>query len=154
KEDFLSRYGHLRPGTYDICSPRYDEEPDLYFDWNAQARQQTEVPPFVLSLSQLREIERLLKEHGIENDVLDLMEFIKSGIEGREYAKFGFSRSLSEALSLLRRLGEDHGLSAEDCAYLDFGAVRSLYNESGDVRARLRASVEEGRRRYDLTRKL
>ena len=29
---FLARYGHLRPGTYDILSPRYDEAPELYFD--------------------------------------------------------------------------------------------------------------------------
>src|SRR4029077_5715197 len=34
KHTFLSKYGHLRPGTYDILSPRYDEEPDLYFDWS------------------------------------------------------------------------------------------------------------------------
>ena len=25
-EAFLKRYGHLRPGTYDICSPRYDQD--------------------------------------------------------------------------------------------------------------------------------
>ena len=24
KDEFLSRYGHLRPGTYDILSPRYE----------------------------------------------------------------------------------------------------------------------------------
>ena len=35
---FLARYGHLRPGTYDILSPRYDEAPDLYFDWTDRAR--------------------------------------------------------------------------------------------------------------------
>ncbi|MGP8228397.1 MAG: adenylyl-sulfate kinase, partial [Steroidobacteraceae bacterium] len=35
KADFLARYGHLRPGTYDILSPRYDEAPDLYFDWSS-----------------------------------------------------------------------------------------------------------------------
>ncbi len=34
KSEFLARYGHLRPGTYDILSPRYDEAPDLYFDWS------------------------------------------------------------------------------------------------------------------------
>ena len=33
KDDFLLKYGHLRPGTYDILSPRYDKSPDLYFDW-------------------------------------------------------------------------------------------------------------------------
>jgi phosphohistidine swiveling domain-containing protein len=154
KEEFLARYGHLRPGTYDIRSPRYDEEPDLYFDWNAPRPREAEAPQFALSLAQLREIERLLKEHGLENGVLDLMDFIKAGIEGREYAKFVFSRSLSDALSLLRQLGEDHGLSAEECTYLDFAAVRELYHVSGDVTARLRASVEEGKRRYELTRKL
>ncbi len=31
---FLQKYGHLRPGTYDILSRRYDEAPDLYFNWS------------------------------------------------------------------------------------------------------------------------
>jgi hypothetical protein len=31
KSLFLSRYGHLRPGTYDILSPRYDENYEVYF---------------------------------------------------------------------------------------------------------------------------
>ena len=26
-EEFLQKYGHLRPGTYDINSKRYDEGP-------------------------------------------------------------------------------------------------------------------------------
>jgi len=30
---FLSKYGHLRPGTYDVCSPRYDQGRELYFDF-------------------------------------------------------------------------------------------------------------------------
>ncbi len=154
KAEFLVRYGHLRPGTYDIRSPRYDEEPGLYFDWTASRSPEAEAPRFTLSMRQLREIERLLGEHKIEIGVLDLMEFIKAGIEGREYAKFIFSRSLSEALSLIRRLGEEHGLSTEECSYLDFAAVRGLYNESGAVAARLRASVDQGKRRYELTQKL
>ena len=29
REAFLTRYGHLRPGTYEILSPRYDESPEL-----------------------------------------------------------------------------------------------------------------------------
>ena len=154
KADFLARYGHLRPGTYDILSPRYDEAPDLYFDWSS-ARPTASAPPrFALSIEQLRRIEQLLKEHELDIDVLSLIEFIKAGIEGREYAKFVFTRSLSDALSLIRQLGEDHGLSAEDCAFLNYDAIRTLYSESGSVREALLESVAHGRERHALTRNL
>jgi adenylylsulfate kinase-like enzyme len=46
KSEFLARYGHLRPGTYDILSPRYDEAPDLYFDWSNRRQHQSTAPPF------------------------------------------------------------------------------------------------------------
>ena len=154
KADFLARYGHLRPGTYDILSPRYDEAPDLYFDWSG-ARLAAPAPPrFALSIEQLRRIEQLLKEHELDIDVLSLIEFIKAGIEGREYAKFVFTRSLSDALSLIRQLGEDHGLSAEDCAFLNYHAIITLYKESGSVREVLRESVAQGKEHHALTRNL
>ncbi len=154
KADFLARYGHLRPGTYDILSPRYDEAPDLFFDWSS-ARSTASVPPrFALSIEQLRRIEQLIKEHELDIDVLSLIEFIKAGIEGREYAKFVFTRSLSDALSLIRQLGEDHGLSVEDCAFLDYDAIRTLYSESAPVREVLLESAARGRERHSLTRNL
>ncbi|MGA3211820.1 MAG: adenylyl-sulfate kinase [Terriglobales bacterium] len=154
KADFLARYGHLRPGTYDILSPRYDEAPDLYFDWSSIQPITSAPRRLALSNEQLRRIEQLLKEHELDIDVLSLIEFIKAGIEGREYAKFVFTRSLSGALSLIKRLGEDHGLSAEDCAFLNYDAIRTLYSESGSVHEALRDSVAQGRERYALTRNL
>jgi len=151
KTEFLARYGHLRPGTYDILSPRYDEAPDLYFDWSSARRTTSPPPRFALSIEQLRRIERLLKEHELDIDAMSLLEFIKAGIEGREYAKFVFTRSLSDALRLVRLLGEEHGLSAEDCAFLDCEAIRKLYSESGSVQEVLRESVARGRERHALT---
>jgi len=96
----------------------------------------------------------LLKEHQLEIDVLSLIEFVKGGIEGREYAKFVFTRSLSDALSLIRQLGKDHGLSADDCAFLNYDAIRTLYSESASVRETLLESVAHGRERHALTRNL
>jgi phosphohistidine swiveling domain-containing protein len=154
KDEFLARYGHLRPGTYDILSPRYDEAPDLYFDWSTRRPHHSTAPRFLLSVSQLHLIERLLKDHGIEHDILSLIQFIKGGIEGREYAKFVFTRSLSDALSLIKQIGEENGLSTEDCSFLDIADVRALYSQSGSVAARLKASVAEGKRSYNLTRRL
>ena len=154
KEDFLARYGHLRPGTYDILSPRYDEAPDLYFDWSNARPATSPAPRFVLSIEQLRHIEQLIKEHQLEIDVLSLIEFIKAGIEGREYAKFVFSQSLSEGLSLIKQLGEEHGISAEDCAFLHYDVIRTLYKESGSVREALLESIARGREHHALARNL
>jgi phosphohistidine swiveling domain-containing protein len=154
KTEFLARYGHLRPGTYDILSPRYDEAPDLYFDWTAHRVSEPAPPRFALSVAQLRHIDRLLREHQLEHDVLGLIDFIKAGIEGREFAKFMFTRSLSDALLLIRQLGEEHGIAAEDCAFLDFAAIRDLHHESGPVDERLRESINEGKRRQSLTQTL
>jgi glutamine kinase len=154
KADFLARYGHLRPGTYDILSPRYDEAPDLYFDWSSVRLPASEPPRFALSIEQLRRIESLLKEHQLDIDVLSLIEFIKAGIEGREYSKFVFSRSLSDALSLIKQLGQEHGLSPQECAFLNYDAIRSLYSQSASVRDVLQESVAQGREHYALTRHL
>jgi phosphohistidine swiveling domain-containing protein len=172
KAEFLARYGHLRPGTYDIVSPRYDEAPDLYFDWSRArdcssprpaAPSRRDAPPdspaplpprFELSIEQSRRIQQLLREQELEIDVASLIEFMQAGIEGREYAKFVFTRSLSQALSVIRLLGQDHGLSVEDCAYLDYDVIRKLYKESGSVRDILWESVARGRTRHALTRRL
>ena len=155
KATFLSHYGHLRPGTYDILVPRYDEAPELYFDWTAiDPEPSSRAPQFVLSLDQLREISRLLEEHGLENDVITFFDFIKAGIEGREYSKFVFTRNVSDALSLFRRFGEGMGFSAEDMSYADIGVVLELYLSSADAKSLLEASIANGRRRYAVTRQI
>lgn len=154
KMEFLRRYGHLRPGTYDILSPRYDEAPDLYFSWDRPRQPQTVPSRFALSVGQLRRLDGLLRRHRFDHDVLSLVEFIKAGIEGREYAKFVFTRSLSEALTTICRIGAEHGLSRDDCSMLDIAVIRSLYAESGSVGTRLRDNVAEGRRRYEITRRI
>jgi phosphohistidine swiveling domain-containing protein len=152
---FLARYGHLRPGTYDVQSPRYDESPDTYFDWAARDRRSAAVePPFAISIDQLNRTRRLLEEHGLGGDAIGFFNFIQSAIEGREYAKFIFTQSLSDALKLLRETAASFGLSDEDCAYLDYSCVQQLYASSADPREVLVRSVESGRQAHAITRQL
>ncbi|MBI5241746.1 MAG: phosphoenolpyruvate synthase [Elusimicrobia bacterium] len=156
RQEFLARYGHLRPGTYDILSPRYDEEPGRYFDWSRPRAPRAVGKPgaFTLTIAQLKRTERLLREHGLDHDVLEFFDFIKNAIEGREHAKFVFTRSLSDALSLFKELGREAGLSLEQCSYADIACVRELYATSAAPADILRKSIEEGRRRYALTRQI
>jgi phosphohistidine swiveling domain-containing protein len=153
RESFVRTYGHLRPGTYDILSPRYDEAPDRYFDWSGdrpEAARGTK-RPFALSAAQTRAIERLLAEHRIEQDVPGLLAFLEAGIKGRESSKFAFSRNLSDALVLIGRLGEEHGCSRDDMSYVDIRAIYSLYASASDVRRVLAESIARGREAYALT---
>lgn len=154
REDFLARYGHLRPGTYDINSARYDEAPERYFDWAQQPRPSSEPPPFALSLAQFRAIEQSLRQHQLELDVLGLFDFIKQAIEGREYAKFVFTRSLSEALSQIATLAQAHGLSLQAAAQLNIDCLRQLYTSSQETGKRLQESAAQGLAQAELTRQL
>lgn len=153
--EFLKKYGHLRPGTYDILSPRYDEAPDLYFDWSRHRRTEPKsTPPFAISLAQLNRLQGLLREHQLDHDAVSLLNFIKSAIEGREYSKFVFTRSVSEVLSLINQLAAEHGLTNEDSGYLSISSILELYSSSTDIDSHLRHSVEQGLRRFDLARQL
>ncbi len=151
---FLRQYGHLRPGTYDINSPRYDEAPERYFDWSRPSAHLTDSEPFVLSLAQLKGIETLLRQHQLVHDVIGLFDFIKAAIEGREYAKFVFTKNLSEALSQTASLAQSAGLSREEAAQLDISAIYKLYTSSQEPAEILRQSAELGQAQARLTRQL
>ncbi|MBF0354343.1 MAG: phosphoenolpyruvate synthase [Alphaproteobacteria bacterium] len=159
RSEFLEAYGHLRPGTYDILSPRYDEVPDFYFDWDAVAtRGKSGAQPnrhnFSLSLEQMRKVEALLKEHGLDHDVVGLFEFIEAGIRGREYAKFVFSHSLSDILSLLGKLGKELGMTLEDMSYFDIQTLCKHYASSTDLHEMLAETISQGRANHELTKRV
>lgn len=109
KQGFLQKYGHLRPGTYDITSKRYDESPETYFDWKTDTDPETKQRgEFRLSLQQMHKLSEILTQNQLNNNILDLMDFIKQVIEGREYGKFVFTRHLSKVLQLIGELGEQY----------------------------------------------
>jgi phosphoenolpyruvate synthase/pyruvate phosphate dikinase len=152
---FLAKYGHLRPGTYDILSPRYDEAPDTYFNWQRSGNTTLQQPaPFSLKLDQIRQIGRLLAEHGLEADVVSLFDFLQAGIELREYAKFLFTRNLSDAMSLMRGFAEDLGFSGDDLSYAEVSVFNELYASCADPKELLMRSIDQGRKRYLSTARI
>lgn len=151
RSTFLKKYGHLRPGTYDILSERYDEAPDLYFDWENTAENSHSKEHFKLSLEQMKKIGKLLDEHGLDNDVIGLFEFLEAGIELRESSKFEFTRNLSDALALIADLGEKHGFSKDDLSYISIDVIYELYRSSGDPREVFERSIRIGKENYKKT---
>lgn len=151
KKNFLKKYGHLRPGTYDILSKRYDEEPDKYFNFKKTKKPDKQKNKFSLSLEQLKQIESYLNRHRIDHNILGIFDFIKEAIYGREYSKFIFTYSLSDLLSLLKNLGTLYSIKDEDLAFLDINCIKKLYTSSFDKKNVLLQSIEEGRRNFSIT---
>ncbi|MGE3728712.1 MAG: PEP-utilizing enzyme [Candidatus Sericytochromatia bacterium] len=151
RSQFLEIYGHLRPGTYDILSERYDQAPERYF---GEAQEPQSHPPFSLRLEQLKLIRSHLQEHDLNLDVLELFDFMKAAIEGREYAKFLFTRNLSDVLEEIAGIGDQSGLSREDCSFLNIRSLLHLLNASGDLSQALKDSVAAGKEQYHLTQSL
>ena len=154
KSAFLSKYGHLRPGTYDITSARYDEAPDLYFRWDEVGSNDLENHDFSLTLNQMGLLRKILKTHELGLDPIELLEFIRSAIELREWAKFHFSKNLSDALSLILSLGKNAGYDVDDLAFLDIKTVLDLRSGSFNIKEEFGRSIDTGKRRFAIAKSI
>jgi len=153
KTDFLKKYGHLRPGTYDILSPSYSENPSLYLD-------EEKIPPenkddtFFVTESKLYEINQILKSHRLEIDSSELLLFIRKGIELREYSKFEFTKNLSQVISLISKIGKENGFTLDDLSYSNIQVFKEIHLSLTDRHLELSKSINMGRELYSQTSKI
>lgn len=157
-EAFLEKYGHLRPGTYNILSKRYDEAPKLYFNWSSagfnRGGAKTKSTGFRMSLNQMNQLKACLHENQLPEDIMGIFHFIKVAIEGREFAKFIFTRSLSKAIQIFEKLGKEIGYSSEECALADISVIRSLYASSLQSKELFRHAIEFGTSKYRMAQSI
>jgi len=120
REEFLRKYGHLRPGTYEITSLRYDERDDLFLE-KIETSTTIRKTDFDLTSKEINSLDSLLKEAGLDAlKARDIIDHAKQAVFAREYLKFVFTRSLSDALSAIVRWGECYGLSRDDLSFLEW----------------------------------
>lgn len=151
-EAFTQKYGHLRPGTYDITSPCYAADPEAYLRSFVKDRAPggRAEPPW--SADTCRTVSRELERVGLCDDIEIFLPFLRKAIEGREHAKFVFTRNLSGALEAIAEFGKENGFTREDLAHLhlrDLGEFR--LHTGNSMRSILAERVEAGRARFQKT---
>ena len=156
-DSFVDLYGHLRPGTYDITSEAYFENPEKYLHpiiESTSRENPDEVKEFEWSDDARQSIETSFSAGNIPIDADAFALFAKSAIEGREWAKFVFTRSLSTALNEIRRWSADFSLDRDDASFLDFHDILQLRSglAIGAQQEWVEKRVTEGRDAYRLTR--
>tara|TARA_B100000575_G_C23142398_1_gene665284 strand:- start:16 stop:3084 length:3069 start_codon:yes stop_codon:yes gene_type:complete len=128
-EEFIDTYGHLRPGTYDITSEAYSENVEKYLrpiverfegdknDFNSEDNSW---------LIERESFYNALYDMGIDEDPNIIESFLRQSIEGREYAKFVFSKNLSAALSLFAEYGHSIDIDKKILAHLSLNSFFEL----------------------------
>lgn len=154
-ENFLNQYGHLRPGTYEITSPRYDSQEAKYFTNSKKAPQSNNAyDEFTIDKGTYVRLNEAIRENNLSHSVDSLFHFIRSAIEGREYAKFIFSKSLSNALEIFASLGADYGYSREALSFANIDIIYNSYASADDFSSLLHNSIIEGQKRYQLAQQI
>lgn len=116
-EMFLQKYGHLRPGTYDVLSARYIDDPEYYLNpiidglSNNHAVESTAAPEWD---KEKHNFFQSLAEINLPSEPSIVENFLRTAIEGREYAKFAFSKNLSDALECVADIGHSLGMAREE----------------------------------------
>lgn len=127
---FLGTFGHLRPGTYDITSLRYDERSDLFDCASESFETEVEITEeFIWSEQELSAIQQLITECGWSMSASQLLQYAANAIQAREHGKFVFTKDLSDALAMLTQWGNTVGLSREDLSFLNIDTLLNSLTE-------------------------
>jgi phosphohistidine swiveling domain-containing protein len=155
REEFMGRYGHLRPGTYDILSPRYDSRKEL-LGRSVRGRGGVSHPrargvPF--SSRQISELSRLLREEKLGIGGAELLDYVREATRLREYSKFIFTKVVSALLETLAAWGSRNDLAREDLSFLTVDQIldAAVTGESRSCGKRLRELAEQARSQHETT---
>jgi phosphohistidine swiveling domain-containing protein len=132
KRDFIQEYYHLRPGTYDITSPRYDAAAHLLASTSLLLDEETKEISY-LNDEITRRITAALQQEGLQCDGPQFLAFVEKATQARELSKFEFTKNLSDALELLARAGEAMGFTRKEVAMLDVNDIFQINNSSTHV---------------------
>jgi CTP:molybdopterin cytidylyltransferase MocA/phosphohistidine swiveling domain-containing protein len=154
---FLEKYGHLRPGTYDITCPCYREAPEYYLGKSGTAQSEGAIERSLnagamLFAERSSAIDALIQEVGFSFSTSELWNFIAVAIASREKAKFEYTKNLCETLAIIAEFGTLNSLSREDISFLPIQEILNLATESQstDLKQRLARMVTLNRKRYSL----
>lgn len=175
-ETFLREYGHLRPGTYGIRSPRYDVEPAEYFDLPTGV---PDIDPLEMDHQRLpaiedweptvdaqtrevfkeikQDVESLIAEEGFQFTAEELYQFIVQSIPLRELGKFAFTRNLSAALQLLRWGATEYlEIDPDELAHLPVDRIleAGTENESPVISREFEQAINHNQKRGEIQRRV
>ncbi len=114
--NFKKKYGHLRPGTYDINSKNYSLFDKDFFTKKKNTMKKIK-NKFNLTSSKKIKIENILKKNQIGISTKKFFEYLKKSIESREYSKFIFTKNVDLILKKISEIARENRLSKKQISF-------------------------------------
>jgi hypothetical protein len=149
-EKFLARYGHLRPGTYDIRIATYGREFSKYFDkprkLNWDSNRNTAIRRRILEVISESEV---LSELHVSAE--DFITFVEKSIDTREVIKFHYTKVISTILDIITEYASEIDLSTDDASYLDISTFLNANQQNQEIVIQLLRDIKMGKEKYRFT---
>lgn len=151
KNAFLREYGHLRPGTYDIMSPTYEEKFDEYIDLGNFVEPQPK-PRFEFDAATKKKIDAELKAHGFSVSADWFLSFVRRSVMAREESKLEFTKNLSYMLRYMEEYLGNLGISREEVSFVTMDDILEFSHASltHDALDHLREKIRRNKRKFSM----
>ena len=146
----VEKYGHLRPGTYEISTPAYWEDPDTYLIPIRGSVSQSQVKKFLFDSKELKGISNLLQELDADINEFEFIQYVIKATQERESVKFEFTKNLSKALDYIKDFAFENQISREDASYITHSDLEALKLNMIDIEI-LRKNIILRKNAYKLT---
>ena len=123
--DFKYKYGHLRPGTYDLNSDNYSKFNKGFFTQKKSSNFR-KIKKFVLGSEKLLSIDKILKRKKLPFDSKFLFSYFKKSIESREYGKFIFTKNVNLLLNKIKAIAKKNKIPTSKITFLEIKDIISL----------------------------
>jgi len=152
---FVDKYGHLRPGSYDITSTCYAAAPDEFL--KPMLNDVCHIRPKNENFQAWDEatsgaIKDELIMSGLGINMEQFESFLRKSIEGRELGKFIFTRNLNAALEAIAEFAGQYDISREEISFVKikeiFGLRGAKTEPAGDI---LRRFAELNKEDFNVT---
>ena len=130
KLDFNKKYGHLRPGTYDIASKSYREiDPiELFGDRTINLNNKI----FKFSRKELIKINKLISFYNLPfSDGNRLIDYATLSIQARERSKFEFTRLIDLIFERVKNISKEYSITIDNLSYLSIERLALLEESKG-----------------------
>ena len=145
KNNFIKKYGHLRPGTYDINSKNYAQGFKKYF--NKISKHERNISK---KIDFRKKIQKPLKKLSIYKNANEFLKFIDDAIKQREYSKFIFTKSIDLIFKNLTNFGKKYNISNDDLSYVKIQKILDMYFNLSNYSTinNLKRHIKENKKEY------